>query len=474
MLLHHSAVYLIARGVPGLINFLAIAVYTRLLSPDDYGRYSLMIAGVGLFNVIFFQWIRLSLLRFLPIRQEDPQALMRSFLVAFLVVALFTGTLGLAASFLWPDPIWRGLVLFSIPLLWAEAWFELNSELVRSKLQPLRYGIMSGVRAATALGFGVLLVLSGLGAYGPLAGLLLGDLLAGVGLARGDWKGINPLVSSPLLLELLRYGLPLTATFALGFVVSTSDRFLIAWILGEKPAGVYAAGYDLSQQALTMLMSTVVLASYPVAVRALEHGGMLVAQAHLRRNATLLLAVGVPATVGLAVLAPSIAGVFLAPEFRKEVAVILPWVAFATLISGIRAYHFDLAFQLGRRTIGQVWALGPAALLNFVLNLWWIPMFGMLGSAYATLVAYLLALGLSIGLGRCVFAVPFPYAEAVKIGLSSGVMALALWPTLAYRGVTALAAQVALGVLVYGIMALALDVGGGRAKLFGCLRRVRA
>ena len=54
MLLRHSALYLLARGVPGLVNFFAIAIYTRMLSPEEYGRYALVVAGVGLFNVNFF------------------------------------------------------------------------------------------------------------------------------------------------------------------------------------------------------------------------------------------------------------------------------------------------------------------------------------------------------------------------------------------------------------------------------------
>jgi len=48
MLLRHSALYLLARGVPGIVNFLAVPIYTRVLSPDEYGRYALVIAGVGL------------------------------------------------------------------------------------------------------------------------------------------------------------------------------------------------------------------------------------------------------------------------------------------------------------------------------------------------------------------------------------------------------------------------------------------
>jgi len=471
MLLRHSALYLLARGLPGLVNFLAIAVYTRLLAPEEYGRYALVVAGVGFFNVVFFQWLRLSLLRFLPAHLENPRPLLSTVLAGFSVLALLTGMVGLFLSWLWPDPVWRGLILLAVPLLWVQAWFELNLELARSRLQPVRYGLMSGVKAVSALVLGALAVLWGLGAYGPLLGLLAGMLLAVLLWGWLEWKRTVPYPSRSLLGELLRYGLPLTATFALGFVVSMSDRFLIAWFLGEGPAGMYAAAYDLGQQTLTLLMMVVNLAAYPLAVRALEQRGPEAARQQLRQNATLLLSVAFPAAVGLSLLAPNVTGVLLGEGFREEAARLLPWVALAILLSGVRAYHFDLAFQLGRYTLGQVWVVGAAALLNLVLNLLWIPFFGLLGAAYATFAAYLLALLLSIALGRRVFPLPIPYQDGLKIALASVLMGLLLWPSLKYQGLYALVAQVMVGSLAYVVLVGLFNVGGYRTKL---LRRLVA
>jgi hypothetical protein len=75
-LLKHSALYLFARGLPGLVAFLSIAIYTRLLSPEAYGQYVLVVATVGLCNAIVFHWMRMGLLRFLPAHLEQPQALL--------------------------------------------------------------------------------------------------------------------------------------------------------------------------------------------------------------------------------------------------------------------------------------------------------------------------------------------------------------------------------------------------------------
>jgi len=452
MLLKHSVYYLMANGLPGIVNFLAIAIYTRMLSPEEYGRYILVIAGVSLFDVVLFQWLRLSMNRFLPAHLDDPKPLLSTILAGFAAVALLTGGLGILVALLWPDPTLRAIILIAVPLLWALAWFEVNLSLSAIKLMPVRYLFIKGTKTAGSLFLGVLMILWGLGAYGPLLGLLVGMLLATFLWSRVEWMDLDLKIDRIILREALSYGLPLTATFALAFVVSSSDRFLIAWFLDEAHAGLYAAVYDLGQQSLTLLMSTVNLAAYPLAVRALEQRGEEAARQQLMRNATLLFAIAIPSATGLAVLAPNISAVLLGASFREDAALILPWVALAILLSGVRAFHFDLAFQLGRRTMGQVWVMGAAAALNIGLNFWWIPAFGLMGAAYATAASYMMAILLSISLGRGIFKVPLPCRDVFIVILSSLLMGLFLWYTSDYKGIYALVGQISGGVSVYAVV----------------------
>jgi O-antigen/teichoic acid export membrane protein len=466
MLLKHSAQYLLARGVPGILNFLAIALYTRMLSPDDYGRYALVIAGVGLFYAIFFHWMILSVTRFFPAQLDDPKSLLSAALGAFASISLFTGAIGLLLAGIWADTAWHGLILLAVPLLWAQAWFELNLSLSAVKLLPLRYGLINGTKAGSALAVGAVLVLWGLGAYGPLLGLLLGMLLTPLLWSLSDWKGVTLSIFPPLLGEILRYGLPLTATLALAFVVNSSDRFLIAWFMGEGSAGLYSAAYDLGQQTMTLLMTVVNLAAYPLAVRALEEKGERETQEQLRQNATVLLAVAIPSAVGIAVLAQNVSAVLLGASFHKDASLLLPWVAMAILLSGVRAYHFDLAFQLGRHNVGQIWIAGAAALLNVALNLLWIPHYGIIGAAYATFAAYLLALVLSAIMGRHVFPIPIPYKEGFRITMASLLMGVPLWLIPVHQGLYALASQILVGGTAYMVLLVLLNVGECRTRLF--------
>lgn len=419
-LLRHSAIYLLARGLPGVINFLAIAIYTRLLSPDEYGRYALVVAGVGLVNIVCFQWLSLSVLRFLP-AYPTPTTLLASVKAMYYLLASVITLVVLVVVFAEVPTAWKGLTLLAVLLLWVQTWFDLNLEITRTRLQPVRYGIGSGIRASTTIIAGTLFLLRYPVAHAPLAGQVIGAFVGGFLLASRQWFGFRASINKTVIQQLIRYGLPLTGTFALTFVISSSDRFLLAYYLNEQAAGLYAAAYDLTAQILLVVMMVVNLAAYPLAVSSLEQHGVQAAQVQLSRNIWLLLAVAVPLAMTLVFFAPQISLV-LDSQFHRSASTVIPWIAIAVFLAGIRSYHFDLAFQLGRYTLGQLWVTGVGAATNIMLNVMWIPRWGIQGAAWATLAAYAIALVASTVLGRKVFPVPVNWKGILQVAAATLAM----------------------------------------------------
>lgn len=471
MLIRHAAYYALARVVPGLLNFLAIAAYTRILTPGDYGVYAVTIAWIGLANVLCFQWLRLALLRFFQANKDNPDGFLGVIFFAFILVVFVTGGAGLVLYATWADPVVKKLILLAVPLTWIQSWFDLNLELTRSRLEPVRYGLMSTVKAVVFLGFGIALIFLGFRFYAPLLGLLAGMLAASMGFGRKNWRTIPfAIPTKQQIWPLLAYGMPLMATFALAFVVSNSDRLILAWLLGEAAAGTYSAGYDIAFQVITLLMVTVNLAGYPLAVKKMEDLGHEAARHQLAENGTLLLLVAVPVLFIFLALAPQVVTVLLGARFREGAVDLVPWVALAAFFAGIRAYHFDLAFQLSRKTMYQVGVTGVAALTNVVFNFLCIPLFGIIGAAYATLVAYLVALVLSLLWGRRLFSISLLNAETMKICLSGGIMVVCLLPFRGDFGLISMVFQVLTGGVVYSASILFTNVLDIRGKIFSKVR----
>jgi O-antigen/teichoic acid export membrane protein len=469
MLWRHGLVYLVARGLPGLISLLAIFVYTRLLLPEEYGRYALVIAGVGLANKLAFEWLRLSLLRFLP-AAHDPRILFATLGAGFLCLVGLSALIGIGAL-LFMDPDTRWMVGMGLVLLWAQALFELELERARAQLAPRRYGRMALARAAFGLLLGAALAALGLGAAAPLLGMIAATLIALMPPLLQTLREFRlALWDSGLMRRLLHYGAPLTITAGLGFIIATSDRFLIGWLLDDAMVGRYAVSYDLTSFTIGLLLMIINLAAYPLALRALEDRGTEAARAQLSLNLTALLAIGLPATVGLVMLAEPVAEVLLGPDFSGQAMFLIPLVAVAALLRDLKAYYVDLAFYLGRNTLGQMWTAVAASLLSVMLNLWWIPAYGVSGAAAAAVVTYLSAIVLSAWLGRRVFALPGPGMAELKILFAAGGMGAALWLLGPGTGPIGLLSRIAFGALLYGLLLLLFDVSGVRAHLAGWIR----
>lgn len=419
MLLRHSFFYLIARGVPGIISLIALILYTRLLSAEEFGRYALSLSGVGLVQVLIFQWLHLVLARFTPGKElHEANRVLASIFAIFLSLSTLLILFGLGIAFFWPDATTGALILFIIPLAIATGWMEISLKLESINLRPATYGQMLTAKNLTALACGCALIWAGVAETAPLIGLLFGAAISWLLFGRHSWKGVRPLwPNKTILQEYASYGFPLAITFALGWVLSSSDRIIISYLIGDAATGAYAAGYDLTQQSLGLLLVIVNTAAYPLAMRALNQKGEAAATQQLAINGELIIAVALISAAVIIGLTPSIIGTVIGSELRPAAATVMPWIAAGAAIAGIKAFHFDVAFQLAKEPKWQAYTAGIAAVVNVVLNFLMIPTMGLTGAAAATLMSLFLACFLSWWIGRRVFPVPSMIGSFVRAGV---------------------------------------------------------
>ncbi len=475
MFLKNALIYAATRGGAGLLNFLAVVLYSRLLGPEEYGRYALVIATVGIGSAALFQWLRSGARRFLTTHAERRGVFLATLRRGYLVMVGLAALLAVVLIVGVPAKLPPSIVLLGLLILSAQGWYDLSLELLLVDLEPTRYGMVALLRSALGLAVGAALAATGYGPVGVLVGVLTGYVVSPLVLARRVWGRIWHESASPRIQrELLHYGLPLTATFALEYVVSSSDRYLLGLLAGVGEVGRYAVGYDLAYQSITALLMIVNLAAFPLTVRAVEQAEFSVADRQLRIHGTILYLVAAPAVTGLLLLAGNITHVLVGQQFRASAATILPIIGLSAVFAGLKAYYFDLSYQLGRATGVQVWVSGLAALTNVGLNIWWIPSLGATGAALATLVAYASGCGLSLALGSRGRQVPIPWAAWVKVSAASLIMAACLWPLAGLRGAASLGLQVLVGILGFGLSIYLLDVADARTRFRFILQTFRA
>jgi O-antigen/teichoic acid export membrane protein len=461
----HSLMYFLGRGLPGLINFFAVAIYTRLISPDEYGKYALVSATVTLFNTVLYQWLRLVLLRFLPNckTEGDQTKLYSSIAVGFVMSSIVSIVIALIYFVLSPaDKALSQLLMFGVVLLWFEAFFEVSLEFFRSNLKVMLYSVAFIIKSFLAILVGTCLAYLKMGAWGLIIGILCADLVVSIFFFK---PFILKLVLNIKYLDksyfkmMLRYGMPITLSYAMTFIINSSDRYFIKYYMGNAATGMYAVGYDLARQSLWVIMTSVNLASFPIAVRAFERGGIAEANVQLKANFILLLAVSMPAALGLAALADRVAAVFIGKLFTKEVTLIIPMISIGAFVAGLKNFYIDQSFQLGHKTHLQIWSVIAAAIANIIFNILWIPTIGIMGAIYSTLISFAIALIVSYIASNYSYKMPIPKKEMLKIAIASISMGAVLYFLKSYiPGKVGLFVLAAIGAVIYFFLLLGLKI----------------
>jgi O-antigen/teichoic acid export membrane protein len=99
---------------------------------------------------------------------------------------------------------------------------------------------------------------------------------------------------------------------------------------------------------------------------------------------------------------------------------------------------------------------------------------GLMGAVVATIVAYSVSMVMSAVIGRRHFLLPLPFAEAAKTGLACGIMAIAVLALPIADDMADFAKlliMAGVGVLVYGIAALVLNLADCREIIIGRLTK---
>lgn len=466
--------YLPANIVQGVVGFLAIILFTRLLSPEDFGRYALAFSVMTLAHVAVFSWLEAAMARFWA--AQTPGAAQGHFAslyrTAFVLSAGFLVVAGLAIWLLPIDPLFRLALAVGLAGAPARNMVKLAQERFRAEGEVGKSARLDMAVTAGGLAIGVGFALAGAGATAPLLGLGLAPLAALPFVLPGELKQARGgAFEAGRVREYALYGYPIAASLALTVVLSSTDRFVLDAYLGEAAVGAYHASYSIANRTLDVLFLWLGTAGQPALVMALERGGMDRLKVAAREQLSTFLLVGLPAAAGVALVARPLSEVLIGEELRTAAASVTPWIALSALLFGLTAYYFGQAFTLGKKTKRLLLAMAVPAGLNVILNLILVPRFGLMGAAWATAASFGLGMIATMLIGRRVVALPIPWESLARCGVATGLMALVVSGLPAFGGLGELILDAGVGAVVYAAAALILNAAGVRTVALGLLAK---
>ncbi len=473
--------YLPANIIQGVVGFLAIVLFTRLLEPADFGRYALAFSVMTLAHVAVFSWLEAAMARFWA--AQAPGAATQGHFASLYRTGFVLSGAFLAASALsvwvWPgDPLFRIALIAGLAGVPARSLVKLAQERYRAAGE---VGKAAGLDIAVTVGglaIGVGFALLGWGAAAPLLGIGLAPLAALPFVLPGELREARGGAFEPARVRsYAMYGYPIAASLALTVVLASTDRFLLAAFMDEAAVGAYHAGYSIANRTLDVLFLWLGSAGQPALIMALERGGLDRLKTAAREQLSTFLLIGLPAAAGVALVARPLSEVLIGEELRIAAASVTPWIALSALLYGLTAYYFGQAFTLGKKTRHLLVAMAIPAAMNVVLNLVLVPRFGLMGAAWATAASFALGLAATRIIGRRIMALPIPWDSLIRCSIATGVMALVVARLPAIGGFPELMMDAFVGGLVYAAAALTLNAAGVRdvaMRLLGQARDRRA
>ena len=416
-----GAAYTAASIISKLIAVLLLPLYTRFLTPADYGAAEVMFAAVVAISIVIRLGVIEALLRFYYKTDEDPDkvvstsfaSLFWASTIAAIVLMPFAGPIS-EALLGTPD---AELARVAIAGLWVLTLSEYLLTLFRLDERARAFFIVTVLSVAVTIPVTIVLVVGmDLGAIGLLLGSYGTGAVVVLGLIVFHRKRLSLLLDIPLFRRMMRFGLPTMPAELSLYSLSFVDRIIIARSLGLAEAGLYSLAVKVSQS-VNVLVRGFQLAFPPLAYSITDDDEA--------RNAysavvTWFVVIMTGVVTAIWLTAPWIVRIFAAPEYFDAQEAVGPVAAGTALY----ALYMVLLVVLGRT--GRTEFNFPATLAgigtNIGLNLLLVPIWGIVGAGISLIISYAVVLVLMYVFTQRLFPVPYEWGRLLKVVGSAAVM----------------------------------------------------
>jgi O-antigen/teichoic acid export membrane protein len=416
-----GAAYTAASILSKLIAVALLPLYTRYLSPADYGAAEVMFAAVVSASIIVRFGVIEALLRFYYQEDEDPAKVVSTSFAALFWLSTAAALIALPFA----EPISEALLdrsapdlaRISIGGLWVLTMVEYLLTLFRLEERARAYFVTTILNVLLAIGLTVVLVV---GQDEGARGLLLGSYVSGAAVALAlivvHRRRLSLWIDAALLRRMTRFGLPTMpaelSLYALNFV----DRIVIVRSVGLAEAGLYSLAVKFAQ-AVNVLVRGFQLAWPPLAYSIRDDGEARRAYAAI---VTWFVAGCAFVVTGMWLFSRWIVRALAAPQFFDS------YEAIGLIATGVTLYalYMVLVVILGRtgRTEFNFPATIAALIANVALNLALVPSLGIVGAGLALVASYIVVVGLMYVFTQRLFPVPYEWGRLARVVLVSAAL----------------------------------------------------
>lgn len=406
-LANQTAIYGLSSIIGRLLNYLLVPIYTRVFITSEYGIVNEMYAYVSFLVVILTYGMETGFFRFSELEKEKEKVYtttLISLLISsgtFIVIALLFSQ-PIATTLRYPNN--REYVVWFALIVSLDALSSIPFARLRAQNRPVKFATIKFINILTNIGLNLFFIL--LCPY-MLKHAIMPDFVNAI------YKGkvgvgyifianlISSLVTIILLLpeifsiklkfdyalwkKMMAYGFPLLIVGFAGIINETMDRILLKYLLpkniGMAQLGIYGACYKIS------IMMTIFIQAFRFAAEPFFFAQAKEKNAKNLYSRVMNYFVIACALIFLVItLYIDVVKFFVGKDYYEGLPVV-PILLLANLCLGIY-FNLSIWYKLTGQTRFGAYLSIVGAIITLILNFWWIPIFGYMGSAWATLICY--------------------------------------------------------------------------------------
>jgi len=438
-----------------LEGLILLPILTKNFGIADYGIWVEIMATISLAMPFIMLGLPSAMLRFLPAEKEKKNTAMGIFTVFFSVLSVsIISALALFllsdsfANILLKDPSASFFIKIAAVLLVLEALNQTSLVTFRIFEQIKKYSTLIILQTFLEIGLASFLVLSGFGLFGALIAFLIARIIiilfslffiiSHTGFARPHFSILKPY---------LIFGLPLILSVFFEVITAAGDRYVIGFFKGAESVGIYSVAYSIGTMAVVLLYPIVSILS-PTIFKLFDEKEINKVKTYLSYSLKYFFLFSIPSVFGLSILARPLINALATPAFVSLTSVfIVLLVSISMIFDGFRAIYGTVIMLFKQTKIIGI-STAVAGLANLILNILFMPYFGIIVAAITTLISYAILGGTMYYYSRKYIKFEIDWLFIIKSILASIIMIFVIY-LINPVGIINILLSVVTGALIY-------------------------
>ena len=455
--LKNSSIYGLSSILQKALGFFLLPVYTAYLTTTDYGIVGVVNSITGFVSILCLLGLQAAYIKFYyeySCDEEKLKELAGTITLVVIINSLILNVVLVVSHKFTLDFFTNGInfypymVLGIIAISLAPTYNVYQTilqtkQLAKKAVINLLFNFLTNLLLTLFF-----IIILKLGAVGMLLATAFTSIIFFISSIYSLRKEIKFKINIGLLIQVIKYSLPLIPHFILGFIMSSIDRIMLNYFRNASEVGIYNIGFQFGNL-ITIAAGAINQAFTPWFFEnmKIDNGG----KRRIIRFATFIVF-----GYGISALCISLFGqdilAFMVTKDFKEAWKVIPLFCFSSVFNGMFYFFISPLFYENKVTFLFPVTTLIGAIISLVSNVILIPRFGMVGAAASNVISVIscgvMALILSNRIGQIIFNWKSMYTSTIIL------FSLSLFSYFSYRFTPSISLIIRIGI-VFIIFALA-------------------